>query len=70
MSKVPLISPLLTPPGIIYFKHALGGGGALGKMVVLALDKKLERKVKKLKYKKFEVMQPRNKNKSELSTRE
>ena len=27
MSKVPLISPLLTPPGIIYFKHALGGEG-------------------------------------------
>ena len=30
MSKVPLISPLLTPPGIIYFKHALGGGGGEG----------------------------------------
>ena len=45
-----------------------GGGDLfnLEKMVVSALHNKLERKLKKLKYKKLEVMQPTIKNKSEL----
>ena len=38
-------------------------------MVVLVLRKELEYEVEKLKYKKVEVMQPRIRNKSELSTR-
>ena len=41
----------------------------LEKMVVSALHKKLECKLKKLKYKKLEVMQPTIKNKSELPIR-
>ena len=79
------VNPLLTTPrGLLYFKH-LGGGGLietrgllergglfnLAEMVVVsALHKKLECKVKKLKYKKLEVMQPRIKSKSELPTDE
>ena len=43
-----------------------GGLFNLEKMVVSALHKKLECKLKKLKYKKLEVMQPTIKNKSEL----
>ena len=48
----------------------MGGGVNLEKMVVSALQKKLESKVKKLEYKKLEVMQPTIKNKSELPTGE
>ena len=71
-----------SPSGLIYFKHAVGGGGGgikgtgglfgreglfnLAKMVVSVLHKELECKVKKLKYKKSEVMQLRIKNKSKL----
>ena len=36
--------------------------------MVLVLRKELEYEVEKLKYKKVEVMQPRIRNKSELST--
>ena len=47
-----------------------GGGGEslfnLAKMIVSVLQKELECKVKKVKYKKSEVVQLRIKNKSEL----
>ena len=70
-----------SPSRLIYFKHAVQGGGGLmetgglfggeglfnlAKMVVSVLHKELECKVKKLKYKKSEVMRLRIKNKSEL----
>ena len=38
-------------------------------MVALVFRKELEYEVEKLKYKKVEVMQPRIRNKPELSTR-
>ena len=38
----------------------------LAKLMVLVLHKELEYKVEKLKYKKLEIMQLRNKNKSKL----
>ena len=55
------VNPLLNPQG---------GGGLfyLAKMLVSALHKKLECKVKKLNYKESEVIQLRIKNKSELRT--
>ena len=79
----PIVNPLLTPRGLIYFELGRcsiekGGlfyfqtGGSLvnfANMVVLVLSKELENEVEKLKYKKLEVMQLRIRNKSELSTR-
>ena len=73
----------MTPRGLIYFELGRcsvekGGlfyfqrGGSLvnfANMVVLVLRKELEYEVEKLKYKKVEVMQPRIRNKPELSTR-
>ena len=50
-----------------------GGGGrlfTLAKTVVSVLDKELESKVNKLKYKKLEAIQPRIKKKSGLPTSE
>ena len=44
----------------------MGGLFNLEKMMVSVLHKELEYKVEMLKYKKLEVMQPKNKNKSEL----
>ena len=66
-----------SPGGLIYFKHCVQGGGGLiwrggeslfnlAKMIVSVLQKELECKVKKVKYKKSEVVQLRIKNKSEL----
>ena len=43
----------------------MGGLFNLEKTMVSVLHKELEYKVEKLKYKKLEVMQPKNKNKSE-----
>ena len=43
-----------------------GGGVNLETMMVSVLHKELEYKVEKLKYKKLEIMQLRNKNKSKL----
>ena len=48
----------------------MGGFFNSVKMVVSVLHKELECKVEKLKYKKFEVTQPRIKNKSEFLTLE
>ena len=51
------------------FEGGLKGDGGLfnlEKTMVSALNKELEYKVEKLKYKKLEVMQPKNKIKSEL----
>ena len=77
------INPLLTPLGRLYISNTFEGlgvnrdGGPIGKeglfnlvkMVVSALLRELECKVEKLKYKKFEVMQPRIK-KNKLPTHE
>ena len=60
--------------GLLFQTHLRRGGGLietgglfnLAKKTVSALHKELEYKVKKLKYKKLEVMQPRIKNKSDL----
>ena len=49
--------------------YSRGGGGGLfilAKNLVSALHKEVECKVKKLKYKKLEIIQPRIENKSEL----
>ena len=58
-------SSIYPPGGLIYFKHIWGGGGVGEEAytMVSVLHKELEYKVKKLKYKKLEVMQPRVKNK-------
>ena len=51
------------------FEGGLDGDGGLfnlEKTMVSVLNKELEYKVEKLNYKKLEVMQPKNKNKSEL----
>ena len=69
------VNPLLRPPGAYLFQTPFkgglietGGGGLfnLEMMMVSVVHKELEYKVKKLKCKKLEVMQPRIKNKSEL----
>ena len=67
-----IVNPLLSPPGLIYFKH-IGGEGLfeeglfnLAKKMVPVLHKDLEYKVEKFKYKKLEVMQPRIKSKPKL----
>ena len=44
----------------------MGGLFNLEKTMVSVLHKELEYKVEKFKHKKLEVMQPKNKNKSEL----
>ena len=72
------VNHLLNPPGLVYFKLILMGGGGRGglvekgclfnlaKTMVLISHNDLEYKVEKLKYKKSEVMQPIIKNKSEI----
>ena len=63
--------------GLIYFKSIWGAAYLrrrsllnLETTMVSVLHKELECKVEKLKYKKLEVMQPREKNKSELPPHE
>ena len=57
--------------GVNRDRGPIGKGGLVNlvKMVVSALHRELECKVEKLKYKKFEVMQPRIK-KNQLPTHE
>ena len=70
----------IKPPGGLFISNTFGRGliemGGLkfwerglfnlAKLMVLVLHKELEYKVEKLKYKKLEIMQLRNKNKSKL----
>ena len=62
------VNPLISPPGTYLFQAHLGGGGVFNfaKTIVSIFLKEPKNKVKKFKYKKLEVMQPRIKNKSEL----
>ena len=77
ISLTTTVNPLLSPPGeLIYFKSIWGGGGGgliemgslfnLKPTMVSVLHKELDCKVEKLKYKKFSVMQPRIRIKSDL----
>ena len=72
------MNPLLSPSGGLFITNPFeggliweegGGGGSylILKTMVSVLHKDLEYKVDKLKYIRLEVMQPRIKNKSDLS---